>query len=436
MKLKRKINKKDVVFKLCKTIQHYFPNLLDKIGEIEDCRKKKKYEIAELIMAAVLMFCLKKGSRNAFNNEAEEEEFKRNYEMIFKVHFPHMDTVDKVMRILEEKHLEKLKTELVRNLLKKKTFHKNRLLGKYFRVVIDGTHVMNVKEGHCEHCLHRTSKKTGKTTYFHSVVEAKLVTEDGFCISLGTQWIENPGGEYDKQDCEQKAFARLAERLRQDYPHLPICIVADGLYPNQTVFQICKTNGWEWIVTFKDGNLPSVWKEVLVLKNLEAGNTRTTIKEGKEIRHTYTWVNDLDYQGFKLNWYECVEHDGEQNTRFVYISSMGIDYHKILEMTQTGRMRWKIENEGFDIQKHHGYGLGHKYSEVSERATKNYYQCMQIGHMINQLFELSSMFKELLIGKISMRHLWDFMLGEMRHIKLSARKLKALLTQKIQFRYG
>jgi len=60
-------------------IFHYFPDLYDKIGEIEDCRKKKVYELTELITAAIMMFILKKGSRNAFNNERESEEFIRNH---------------------------------------------------------------------------------------------------------------------------------------------------------------------------------------------------------------------------------------------------------------------------------------------------------------------------------------------------------------------
>jgi hypothetical protein len=341
---------------------------------MEDCRKKGCYELTELIMAAIMMFIFKKGSRNAFSNERDIQEFRNNYEKIFKIRFPHMDTVNNIMKKPDDRELEKLKAELTGILLKKKVFRKSRLSGEYYRVVIDGTHVMTVKEGHCEKCLHRTSK-TGKKTYFHSVLEAKLVSEEGFCISSGTEWIENEG-EYEKQDCELKAFVRLAEKLKTDYPRLSICIVADGLYPNQSFFQICRQNGWEWIVTLKDGSLRSVWEEVPVLKELEQGNMRIDYKERKGIRYSYTWVNGLDYHGFRLNRYECREEIGDENRRFVYISSLEVDWHNVLAMTESGRMRWKIENEGFDIQKNHGYGLGHKYSEVSMNAMKNYYQCM------------------------------------------------------------
>jgi hypothetical protein len=61
----------------------------------------------------------------------------------------------------------------------------------------------------------RTSKN-GKATYFHSVLEARSVTRNGFSISIATEWVENPeGGEYDKQDCEGKGFTSLAATLKK-----------------------------------------------------------------------------------------------------------------------------------------------------------------------------------------------------------------------------
>ncbi len=428
--------RKELIFSLCKTIFHYFPDLFDKIGELEDCRKKRHYELTELVMACVPMFIFKKSSRNAMNNERSEDEFRTNYEKIFKVRLPHTDTADKVMRISDEKQLESLKKEMIRVLINRKTFHKFGFLGMYFRVAVDGTHVMNVDKGHCDRCLHRTSEN-GKVTYFHNVLEAKPVCENGFCISLGTEWVENPEGDYEKQDCELKAFARLAKKLKKDFPRLTICIITDGLYPNQTFFRICEDNGWAWIVTFRDGNLPTVWEEVAGLQKITEENVRRNVfcKHGKVIRHTFTWINDINYQGFMLNRSECLEEAGDEIKRFVYISNLKSEYDNILETTESGRMRRKIENEGSDIQKNHGYGPGHKYSEVSETAMKNYYQCMQIAHMINRLSELSSLFRPLLTGKMTVCHLWDCMLGDMRH-KLNLKEFGILMRSRIQLRYG
>src|SRR3990172_51278 len=180
----------NLVFRLYKTIVQYFPDLYEQIRQIEDCRKKGDYELAELITASIALYLFKKGSRNALNNERQHKKFEKNYRRIFKFRLPHMDTVDKVMRQLDESHLESLKTELVKVLVRKKVFSKYRFLCNYYKVAIDGTHMMTVQEGHCDSCLHRTSK-TGKVTYFHNVLEAKLVCDNGFAISMATEWIEN-----------------------------------------------------------------------------------------------------------------------------------------------------------------------------------------------------------------------------------------------------
>jgi hypothetical protein len=75
-------------------------------------------------------------------------------------------------------------------------------------------------------------------------------------------------------------------------------------------------------------------------------------------------------------------------------------------LSRTGRLRWKIENEGFNTQKHLGYSLEHKYARVSWQAAKNHYQCLQIGHLLNQLTILSTTFQVHLQGKMTCRHLW------------------------------
>lgn len=60
------------------------------------------------------------------------------------------------------------------------------------------------------------------------------------------------------------------------------------------------------------------------------------------------------------------------------------------ETADGGRLRWKIENEGFNVQKNHDYELGHKFSQASYEALQNYYLILQIAHMINQLVEKSA----------------------------------------------
>ncbi len=429
---------------ISQTLNHYFPGLIDNIREIKDQRRKSDYDIAEIITACIAMFLFKEGSRNAFNNDRNEGEFRDNYKKIFKMRLPHMDTVERVMRVLEEHNgLEYLKTTMIKTLLQKKVLHKFRFLKKYFIVAIDGSSVTSYSERHCEHCLTKTSK-SGKITYYHNVLEAKMVCSNGFSISIATEWIENPEGDYEKQDCEQKAFKRLAQTIKKMYPRLPICLVADGLYPNKPFFDICDANNWPYMCILKDGSLSSVWKQIDALQESNSnGKTTDNIVIGKEnIGCDYEWLKELNYGGHKLSWLCCeekkvhLESGKESHNRFTWLTNLDVNENNIRELVFGGRLRWKIENEGFNSQKNLGYNLKHKYSRTSWLAMKNYYQCLQIAHLINQLVELSSRCKKLIYGKVTIKHLWKCLIGFMTYGIVNSRKLTTLCNQRIQVRFG
>jgi len=272
------------------------------------------------------------------------------------------------------------------------------------------------------------------------ILEAKLVTKNGFSISIATEWVLN-GEEYEKQDCELKAFKRMAEQLKKDFPRLPICILADGLYPNKSVFDLCKTNNWPFIITLKDTQLKDVQDEVAVFGMLYWKNKdleEKVVNKEQIITRSYRWINEIDYHGHPLNWLECVETTKniktgeEEQNRFGFITSFKVNSKNCRALSRFGRLRWKIENEGFNTQKNGGYNLQHKYSRKNLNAIQNYYQCMQIGHLINQLVELSSRFKQLKC-KFTLQHIWKVMIAFMFFGEID----QQLLTfKKTQFRYS
>jgi hypothetical protein len=261
------------------------------------------------------------------------------------------------------------------------------------------------------------------------VLEAKLVTSSGLAISLASEWIINePDRNFDKQDCEQKAFVRLAVKLKKYFPRLPICILADGLYPNKTFMKTCEDNGWVYIVVLKDDNLKRLQEDITDIegKNRKSKNTFQATEKGKKhIDQKHEWLTDtLEHGGYKVNWFSCTEtitcygKDGKiasvpQATRFVYLTNIETDKCNICQLSQAGRMRWRIENEGFNTQKNLGYTLGHKYSRKSFKSCKNYYQCLQIAHMINQFAEHSQHIAAMLQSnkKLTLKHIWKDLIG-------------------------
>ena len=104
-----------------------------------------------------------------------------------------------------------------------------------------------------EQCLERCCNKgTDKeiTLYHRDVLEAKIFFGEKLVASIGSEFIENNGedrkrqekmsAEEIKQDCETKAFTRLAGRIKKRFPRLPILLLADSLYASKPVMDLCR----------------------------------------------------------------------------------------------------------------------------------------------------------------------------------------------------
>ena len=420
--------------------------------EVDDCRKKAStYELAAHMTACLAMFLFKSGSRNQYNQYREDIQFKTNYQRLFGFKMPHGDSVQNVMDLLDIFQIEQLKQKMIQVLIQRKTFHSSRYRGHWFRVAVDASGIGSYDHQRDEQCLQRTSKK-GKTTYFHSVLEARLITPNGFSISIATEWIENPeNGDYNKQDCERKGFIRLAAKLKKAYPRLPMLILADGLYPYEGFFALCKANQWSYCVTFKDGNLTSVWEEVMELQQLQSKNTRLEIcyrPDGKIVEQAFQWVTGIDYKSHILNWLECIETikpikaEGADEklkiTRFVHITDLPINISNIVDTSRTGRLRWKIENEGFNTLKNGGYGMEHQYARKSYCALKNYFQFMQMAQLIHQLMTLTTRFREdFMKAKThpTLKNLWLDLIFAMQGFELNEQELAHINSTRRQFRF-
>lgn len=398
-------------------MSHHFPELFTQLAAINDPRQKCQYSIKEIVFAGIALFVFKCGSRLALDNLKEEEQFRSNYHKAFGLRLPDMDTVTLVFEKLDESELQQIKKYLINQLIKRKVLDRYRVNGMLL-VAVDGTGLVSFHSRHCDECLKKTSKN-GVTTYFHNVLEAKIVTSNGFSFSILTEWIANPGTDYHKQDCESKAFIRLAEKLKKEYPRLPICICADGLYPNATFFGICKTNKWGYIVVLKDDHHAKLWGKIVSLNHeyLQKSVIDKTTEE--ETKQRYWFSNNISHNGYTHNWIELDEQVEKNNGRekhpfrFVFLTNQYLSSSNVATICQAGRTRWKIEKQGFDQQKNHGYKISHKYCRNSFTGLKSFYQCCQIGHLINQLVELSVSFRKNLINKRTIKFLWQCMMAQL-----------------------
>ena len=382
---------------------HYFPDLIEDIKKMMDERNQSyvTYEIEVIIFVMILKNICSIESMQEMNESFNEDTCVKNIYRVLgleeKDYLPHYVTINECLSKLDNNELEKIRKKMICGIIRKRSFEYGKFLGEKWLVIVDATQLFSFRERHCEHCLTKTLHKgtpEEKTIYYHQVLEAKLVLGDDMIISLATEFIENPKENASKQDCELTSFKRLAETLKKQYPRLPICLLADSLYANNTVFQICRKNKWDYLIRYKEGSIPSIMEEYREIVSM--GEMEESIIETEEIyrrkpnlkqRLQIRWVNALEYMKHPIHILELkIERSGKLYKEFRWLSSMEIKKSIAEEMVETGRKRWLIENEGFNIQKNHRYLITHANS-LNYNAMKNHYLITQIADILMQMYE-------------------------------------------------
>lgn len=392
-----KENSEKFLLQFARTLDKFFPNFNKLLKSLSDPRNTNKcdYRVEDLLWLSLLLLVTSTNSRNNYNHELRCKESIELLNNLFGLKIdsiPHGDTLAYLWERLSSHELEKLRHAMVVTLIKGRYLEKFRFRKSYL-VAFDGVELYRWDEKHCDYCLYAEIKE-GKYQYFHRVLEAKIVCSNGFAISIASEFIENISDNIDdKQDCELKAFHRLAAKVKELFPRLPITLLADSLYPNGPVFKRCSDNHWNYIFVLQDTVLKTLWTDFHGMYQL----TKTAI--GGKVEHNeffnenmrYRWINALDYQSIDFNGtvnllaIASEDNKGLYQTKRAFVTSHEITRRSAMKLESTGQLRWKIENQGFDIQKHHGYNLEHTYSK-HPNAMKVVYLLIQIAHIINQLF--------------------------------------------------
>ena len=245
--------------------------------------------------------------------------------------------------------------------------------------------------------------------------------------------MENPVGEFNKQDCERKAFLRPAAKLKKQYPRLPVRILAGGLYPYESAFKICEDSGWKFIFVLQDKSLKTVQEELTLTRRGKPAKVFSTVKSGWRITEEFKYQTAIEYhEKYTLNRMQCIEtrrktvvtktetplpetETKQKTSCFGYVTNILPDRKNIRKLCTGGRLGRKIENEGFNTQKNNDYELTHKYCEKSYTGLQNYYTLLQIAHAINQFVEKEKIITGILKlrPKESVSNLWKNLKGYM-----------------------
>lgn len=427
---------------------------MERLSNIPDYRnpKKIKHKLTVVLIFGILVFVYQMASRREANRTMSRPAFMESLRLIFPdlEELPHHDTLNRILSGIEVSQIEETLIDLIRKLIRKKKFWRY-LIDNTYPIAIDGTQKTVRRELLSEEWLQRKvgKEEDGQKQYYIYVLEANLAFQNGMVIPLMSEFLVYSEGDtsHDKQDCETKAFYRLAKRLKRTFSHLPIMVLLDGLYATGPVMEICRNNGWQFMIVLQDKSLSSVWEEFDGLKQLEKNNDFA--KKWGDREQRFEWINRIEYRfGSNLKKRIIVhvvvcqetweEIDPEtcasvtKTSRHAWLSSKPLNRYNVHERCNLGaRHRWGIES-GILVEKRHGYNYEHLFSH-NWNAMKGFHYLMRLGHALNVLAHYSTALIKT-VQKLGVRGFIDFVRSTMAGRWLNAERVMQRLEAPFQLR--
>lgn len=385
---------KNLVKELYSIINKYLPKLLEMFENLTDERHQSYITYKMKTVCVTRLFGLLCGlttmtdiSTDDFNTDS----CIKNLSTICGqniAELPYWETIQDVFINIKTEELRQIQKYIVISLIRSKMFDKYRF-NDCFQLLFDGTGLSNHNYNLNNNCLKR-KHRDGNVSYYKYVLECKLVVGN-IVISLDSEFIENDSMLTDKQkqDCETKAFKRMIERIKKNYPKCKFIITGDALYATTPIINICEKYNWYYIFNLKPDRLKEI--NQCFEDNINFHNETS-------VNH-YFLSKNIYFQNNIINAFKYNEFKDKKTTTFRYISNLNITNYNIKQIVTLGRKRWKIENEGFYTQKHRTFNITH-LSSRNDTAMKVHYFFIQFAHTIRQLLEQGNLLTKTLKLKI------------------------------------
>jgi hypothetical protein len=269
---------------------------------------------------------------------------------------------------------------IFRDLLERRFFDHARLFGRWYIMVLDGS----VKEK-CRQGFTQGSKSSTGTARHRYILQLSVIGPEGTLLPLMHEEMDVVNPETEKEDCELRAFQRLSQRLKKEFPKLPICLVADSLYGCQLVAALCRLFDWKYVLTLKEGRQPTTWDEVIRLLPFNRANRLRLLlgQGGKSGQQDFRWVENVMLGEHQTNVILQGEiTDQPSASLYAYITNFDqLTPQRVAQgVNSAGRERHLIEDT-FNTQKNNGIGLEHVFC-AHATASKNDYTMMQVAQIL------------------------------------------------------
>ena len=296
-------------------------------------------------------------------------------------------------------------------------------------ISLDGSQYFSSQEIHCPHC--RVSVRDEQPYYSHLVMLAVVCApEQEHVICLDPEFI-TPQDGHDKQDCEQQASKRWVQRNAERFDAWSATILADDLHCHQPLCELLLEHKLHFIFTCKPESHEALYEELALLERVDGAISTRVVRKWNGRYHerwVYRWAEHLplraDLKSLMVSWCELTitnEATGQQLYHCSWATDYALDEERVVEVVASGRSRWKVENEGFNVLKNQGYHFEHNYGHGQQYLSMMLLTLLLLAFLFHTVLGLScSMYQKIRRELVARRTFFNDLRALTRYLYFSS----------------
>jgi hypothetical protein len=371
-----------------------------------------RYSIAEAGLGAFSVFYMQSPSFLAHQRDMQRKKGQNNAQGLFGIEqIPCDGQIRNLLDPVDPAQLREPFWEIYHGLDKRGYLDSYRGIRGTHLVSLDGSQYFSSQEIHCPNC--RVTVRDEQTYYSHLVLLAVLSApgkEQVFCLDPEFMM---PQDGHEKQDCEQQAIKRWIARNAEHFEPWRVTILTDDLHCHQPLCEQLLKHKMHFILTCKPDSHQALYEELALLERVEGAISTKVVRKWNGSYHerwVYRWAEHLPLRGdaktLLVSWCELTIRN-EATDKQLYHCAWATDYllneQLVVEVVASGRSRWKIENEGLNVLKNHGYQFEHNYGHGQKHLSMVLLTLLLLAFLFHSVLDLSCLIYQAVRSELATR---------------------------------
>lgn len=375
-----------------------FQSLEHAISTISDHRKQDHtiHSLRDAIFVPFSCFFLQARSLRGHINFLKKSQARKNKKHLFKIKtIPTDNQIRNILDRIPSTCIETAQDEIIFKMQRSGVLQQfKKSVGNINMgclIGLDGIEYFRSEKISCEHCC-KVHHNDTTIDYFHRVLLSGLIhpSKDVF-LPITQEFIVKQDG-CEKEDCERNAAKRWLQKFRKKHPHLPATLLGDDAFCTQPYIEELRRNRCGFIISCQPGSHKTLYDWVDGLNAVgDLGMREKIFRDGKNwYVATYEYANNIPLRDsektIQVNFVRVTIRErttGKQIGIHSFVTDFELTYENCIEITTTGRRRWKSENEGNNTLTNNGYHLKHSFGHGKHHESHNFVLLNIIAFMIH-----------------------------------------------------